>query len=367
VHNRREVIFVVYAVILAGGTGERFWPLSRQDNPKQFLRLFGEQTMLQQTVSRVAGLIEPDHIYVVTGEQYHQQVVSQLTQLPLSNIICEPFGRDTAPAVGLAAEYIYRRDPGGTMLILPADHYITNVRGFHECLAAAFDAAAGGDWLVTIGIRPSEPATGYGYIRMGEVRGEYAGIPVHSVLEFKEKPDIERAKKYIEEGNYLWNSGMFIWRVDLIRSLFLRFLPNVARGLEAIGNSLGTPEQSEVLMREYQRFPRISVDYGILEKCSQVLVIPARFDWDDVGSWTSWQHYQAADENGNVHQSRGGVFLDTRNSLIYSPEQVVAALGVEDLIVVNTDDCLLVCHRDRAQDIKKVVEELKRTGYHAFI
>lgn len=358
---------MVYAVILAGGTGERFWPLSRQDNPKQFLRLFGEQTMLQQTVSRVAELVEPDHIYVVTGQQYHQQVVSQLSQLPLPNIICEPFGRDTAPAIGLAAEYINRRDPGGTMVVLPADHYITDVHGFHECLDAAFDAAASGEWLVTIGIRPSEPATGYGYIRMGKIKEEYAGIPVYRVLEFKEKPDVERARYYLREGNYLWNSGMFIWRVDLIRSLFMQFLPDVARGLEAIGKSLGTPEHSQVLVKEYRRFPRISVDYGILEKCSQVLVIPARFDWDDVGSWTSWQQHQAADENGNVHQGQNGVFLDTRNSLIYSPERMVATLGVEDLIIVNTDDCLLVCHQDRAQEIKKVVEEMKVAGYHAFL
>jgi len=353
---------MVYVVILAGGTGERFWPLSRQDNPKQFLSLFGEQTMLQQTVARVAGLVELDHVYVVTGEQYRQKVMSQLSQLPPQNIICEPVGRNTAPAIGLAAEYIYRRDREGTMVVLPADHYITNIEGFHKCIKAAIEAAAGGEWAVTIGIQPTEPATGFGYIRLGEIRCDHADLPVFRALEFREKPDIEQARRYLADGNYLWNSGIFIWRVDLVRSLFKQFLPEIAAGAETIGRHLGTPEQAQVLADEYQRFPRISVDYGILEKCNRVLVIPAQFEWDDVGSWTSWQQYQSADENGNVHQGRG-VSIDTRNCVVYSNGRVVATLGVEDLIIVEGPDGLLVCHRDRVQDIKKVVEELKLAGF----
>jgi mannose-1-phosphate guanylyltransferase len=357
-----EVILVVHVVILAGGAGERFWPLSRQEKPKQFLPLFGELTMLQQTVARVTGLVEPGFIYVVTGEQYREQVMLQLPQIPHENIICEPFGRDTAPAIGLAAEFIYRRDREGTMVVLPADHCINDIEKFHKCLKGAIDVAAGGEWVVTIGIQPSEPATGFGYIRIGDTRFENPETLICHAVEFREKPALEQAQRYLEEGNYLWNSGMFIWRVDLVKQLMQQFLPDVASGLEVIGRSLGTPNQAQVLRSEYQRFPRISVDYGIMEKCRQVLVIPADFDWDDVGSWTSWEKHHAADENCNVHQGRG-VLLDTCNCMVYSPKRVVATVGVKDLLIIDSADGLLICHRDRVQDVKEVVEALRETGY----
>jgi mannose-1-phosphate guanylyltransferase len=357
---------VIYGVILAGGTGERFWPLSRRENPKQFLPLFGERTMLQLTMDKLKGLIDGKNIFIVTDKAYEELVTAQLPELPSENIICEPCGRDTAAAVGLAAEHIAHRDPRGVMVVLPADHYVADVEEFRRVLKAGIEVAREGEWVLTIGIRPSRPETGYGYIQQGEHQEERQGTAVFKAVAFHEKPDLDRALKYLDSGNYLWNSGMFIWRVDLIRSLIASFLPQLDAGLAQIAASIDSEEEKWVTTEVYQNLPRISVDYGIMEKCDQVLVIPATFGWDDVGSWTALARYGEADQQENVIKARG-VFLDTHDCLVYAPNRVVATLGVKDLLIVDDGDSLLICKKDRDQEIKKVVEALRQAGYDKVI
>jgi len=360
------VIDIIYGVILAGGTGERFWPLSRREKPKQFLPLFGERTMLQLTMKKLNGLIDAKNVFVVTDKAYEDLVADQLPELPPQNIISEPCGRDTAAAVGLAAEHIAHRDPQGVMVVLPADHYIADVKEFRRVLKAGIDVAGEGKWVLTIGIRPSRPETGYGYIQQGEQQGERQGTAIYKAVAFHEKPDLDRALKYLDSGNYLWNSGMFIWRVDLIRSLIASFLPQLDAGLAQIAASIDRVEEEQVTAAVYQDLPRISVDYGIMEKCNEVLVIPATFGWDDVGCWTALARYGKADQQGNVVKAQG-VFVDTYDCLVYVPNRVVATLGVKDLLIVDDGDSLLICQKDRDQEIKKVVEALRQAGHHEVI
>ena len=357
----------MYGVILAGGTGERFWPLSRREKPKQFLPLFGQRTMLQLTMDKLKGLLAAENVFVVTDKVYRDLVAAQLPELPSGNIICEPCGRDTAAAVGLAAEHISHRDSQGVMAVLPADHYIADVEQFRRVLKAGVEVAREGEWVLTIGIRPSRPETGYGYIQQGEQQGERQGTAIFKAVAFHEKPDLDRALKYLDSGNYLWNSGMFIWRVDLIRRLIASFLPQLDAGLAQIAASIDNEEEEEqVTAAVYQDLPRISVDYGIMEKCDEVLVIPATFGWDDVGSWTALGRYGEADQQGNVFKARG-VFLDTHDCLVYAPDRLVATLGVKDLLIVDDGDSLLICQKDRDQEIKKVVEALRQAGHDEVI
>lgn len=352
----------MYAVILAGGTGERFWPLSRREKPKQFLSLLGSRTMLQLTVDKLQGLFVPSKILVVTDAVYFELVRKQLPELPPENIICEHCGRDTAAAVGLAATYIHRRDPEGLMVILPADHYIADIEEFQRIILVAVRWAAYGEQVVTIGIRPSRPETGYGYIQQGDVIEKGEGVSVYKTVAFHEKPDLKTAITYVNQKGYLWNSGMFIWRVDLLLDLIAQYLPELDQGLTLIAQGIGTEREAQIINEVYENLPRVSIDYGIMEKCNRVLVIPASFGWDDVGSWTALGRYQESDQAGNVLLSQG-VFVDTRECMVYAPQRIVATLGVEDLIIVDNQESLLVCSKDRAQDIKQVVKALKEAGY----
>ncbi|MGE5372289.1 MAG: mannose-1-phosphate guanylyltransferase [Solirubrobacterales bacterium] len=352
----------MYAVILAGGSGERFWPLSRKEKPKQFLSLIGGQTMLQRTVERLDGLVRPDHQFIVAAAGFKALIAQQLPGLPEQNIICEPVGRDTAAAIGLAAEHIARLDPEGIMMVLPADHYIADICQYRGMMSAAAQAAASGQHSVTLGIMPTRPETGYGYICKGQAYASFDGKLAFRVRQFEEKPNLGRACAFLNTGNYLWNSGMFVWRVDLIRRLIQQHLPELHKGLQTIGALIGRPDEQRVLERVYADLPKISIDYGIMEKAGEVLVFQGEFGWDDVGSWTALERYADADENGNVLRGRG-VCLDTRNSLIQTEDRVVATLGVEDLIVVDHGNSLLVCHKGRAQDIKQLVHGLAEAGY----
>ncbi len=358
----------MYAVILAGGTGERFWPLSRREKPKQFLSLLGSRTMLQLSMDRLSGLVNPADTYIVTEEKYRELVLQQLPEIPLENVICEYCGRDTAAAVGLAAAYIQRRDPEGLMVVLPADHFIADIDEFQRIIQAAVRSACYGEWVVTVGIRPSRPETGYGYIQQGEALDNMEDIPVYNTIAFHEKPDLKTALSYLNQDNYLWNSGMFVWRVDLLLRLIAQHLPELNRGLASIAENIGTEREEEVVREVYEDLPRVSVDYGIMEKCSQnqVLVIPASFGWDDVGSWTALGRYRESDQDSNVLEGQG-VFIDTRECMVYAPHKVVATLGVEGLIIVDSQESLLVCSKERAQEIKKVVEALKEAGYQNII
>jgi mannose-1-phosphate guanylyltransferase len=356
----------MYAVIMAGGRGERFWPLSRREKPKQFLPLLGHRSMLQLTADRLKGLLGPEDIYVVTDISYRELVQEQLPQLDPSHIICEYCGRDTAAAAGLAAVYIQGRDPQSIMLVLPADHFIADQEAFQKTIRVAASLAEGGEWVLTIGIKPNRPETGYGYIQQGEFRQKIEGIDVYKTQAFHEKPDQETALAYLASNTYLWNSGIFVWRSDLFLDLIARYLPQLDKGLHFIARNLGSEMEQDIIKEVYEKLPKISIDYGIMEKCNQVLVIPAFFAWDDVGSWAALERYRQADPRGNILESKG-VFVYTSQCMVYSPKRVVATLGVEGLIIVDNQDSLLVCSKDRAQEIKQVVEALKVAGYQDLI
>ncbi|ADY55214.1 Mannose-1-phosphate guanylyltransferase [Syntrophobotulus glycolicus DSM 8271] len=350
-----------FAVIMAGGRGERFWPRSRVAVPKQFLNLVGDKTMLQLTVERVREVVGISDTYIVAGRDFKEMILEQVPHLPEENILIEPFGRDTAAAIGLAALVLERKDPREVMIVLPADHYIRDVPRFQEVLKSAVAAARRGEDIVTLGITPHRPETGYGYIFQGELADTFHGVGAYRVARFLEKPDYAKAVVFLSTGNYLWNSGMFIWRVDLIRQLIEQHTPGLAQGLRLIGQAMGTKQYLPVLEEIYAGLPKISVDYGVLEKAERVLVMRGDFGWDDIGSWAALERYAEKDEQGNVIEGRG-VLLDTRNTFIYSPGKTVGVIGVENLIVVNDRDCLMVCGKNRAQELKKVVQALKDEG-----
>jgi len=351
-----------FAVIMAGGRGERFWPRSRMDRPKQFLKLLGDKTMLQLTLERLKGLVGITDTYVIAGKEFKETIREQAPHLPEENIIIEPFGRDTAAAVGLAALVLSRRDPHEVMVVLPADHYIGDVSRFREILKSAVTAAGRENVIVTLGITPRGPETGYGYIKRGKMLDTYGGIPAYRVQHFFEKPDYGRAAEFIASGDYLWNSGMFVWRVDLILELIEEFLPRLSEGLQKIMEHLGTSRYPEVLEEVYAGLTRISIDYGVLEHAGNVLVVPGDFGWDDIGCWTALEKYAEKDAFGNVLQG-SGVLIDTTNSYVISDGKTVALLGVDDMIVVNDRDSLMICRKDRAQEIKRVVQALRDKGF----
>ncbi|MCL2767002.1 MAG: mannose-1-phosphate guanylyltransferase [Peptococcaceae bacterium] len=346
-------------VIMAGGRGERFWPRSRMAMPKQFLSLVGDKTMLQQTVERLDGLVDIKDVYIVAGNDFKEIIKYQLPGLPLENIIVEPFGRNTAAAIGLAAAVIGHKNPHDIMIVLPADHYISDLPRFKEIMRSAIEAAAPGDEIITLGITPSRPDTGYGYIRRGEQHDNYSGIASYIVRQFTEKPDLPKAQQFLDEGDYLWNSGMFIWRTDLIRKLIETFTPELAQGLQVIEKAFGSEEYEHILIREYQAFPNISVDYGIMERADRVLVIPSDFGWDDLGSWTALDRYAEKDQHGNAITGTG-VMLNSNNTYVYAPGNTIVTIGVQDLIIVHHENGLLICNKDNVQDIRIAVQALKK-------
>ena len=351
-----------FAVIMAGGRGERFWPLSRMAKPKQFLNLIGEKTLLQLTVERIKDLVGISDTYVVAGAEFKEIILAQVPQLPEENIIIEPFGRDTAAAIGLAALVLGQKNPREVMIVLPADHYIGNVRHFQEVLRSAAATAGRGDKIVTLGITPHSPETGYGYIHRGELADTFAGIPAYQAVRFMEKPDRARALEFLSSGEYLWNSGMFVWRIDMIRGMIEKHLPSLADGLKEIEDSLGTDLHPKTVEKVYSGLTKVSIDYGIMERADNVFVIPCDFGWDDIGSWTALERYVEKDEHGNVLDG-AGVLLDTVNTYVTSKDKTVALLGVKDLIIINDDDSLLICHKKRTQEIKRVVQALHDQGF----
>lgn len=348
----------VTAVIMAGGKGERFWPKSRTNLPKQFLNISGSKSMIQQCVSRLQKYIPIHQIFVVTNELYAELIKAQIPTLPHENIIIEPVGRNTAPCVGLASIIIEERYPESTMIVLPSDHIIKNEEEFLHILKAAVQVSQEEKNLVTLGIEPTYPETGYGYIQSTNDITNIEGLDVHKVEKFVEKPDLNTATSYIEAGNYYWNSGIFVWRIPVIRHYIQLHMPEMHDILETMKSSFKDYNRNDIIRSEFPKMPDQSIDYGIMEKVNDIYVIPCLFGWDDVGSWTALERINELDDNGNV--IRGNTLnLDTKGCIIESNGKLIATLGVENLIIVETDDVTLICDKDKAQEIKSLIKELK--------
>ncbi|MBI4868725.1 MAG: mannose-1-phosphate guanylyltransferase [Candidatus Wallbacteria bacterium] len=355
-----------YAVVMAGGSGTRFWPASRAAFPKQLISLTGRTSLLQATVQRLEGVLPSENVYIVTSESHSQALRGQVPQIPEENILVEPVGRNTAPCVGLAALHIRRREPEAAMICLPADHVVKDVAAWKELLRAAHQQVRARGRVVTFGIPPTRPETGFGYIRFGPQIATEGTLPVHSVEAFTEKPNLETAKAFLQAGNCYWNSGLVAWRADTCLDLTRRHLPTIMDGLEDIDRALGTPRYAQSLAQVYPRLPGISLDYGILEKTEGIAGIPASMGWSDVGSWSALPEVLPADDTGNVAVGTH-VGIDTRDCVTYAPGRMLATIGVSDLIVVATGDAVLVCHKDRAQDVKRLVERLDKEGQGGYL
>ncbi len=356
----------MYAVIMAGGIGTRFWPRSREEHPKQLLRILGNRTLIQSTVDRLTSLIDLKDIFIVTTHKYQHMIHEQLPNISGKNFINEPKGRNTAPCIGLAALFIERMNPDAVMAVLPADHHIKNEKQFLQILAAAEKVAASVDCLVTIGIQPTFPSTGYGYIQFNDLMQKIDKIPYYNVKTFAEKPDSNTAIRFLESGDFLWNSGMFIWKTKTILKEIEQSLPELYDGLMEIKKSLGTNKQDEVIHKVYCQIKSISIDYGVMEDATKVCVLKGDFGWSDVGSWDEVFKITQKGEHGIV--SIGDHFsYQCQNCLIDVPDKFVATVGVDDLIIVDTEDALLVCHRDRAQDVKELVENMKKKNLTQYL
>ena len=352
------------ALIMAGGRGERFWPKSRKDRPKQFLSLTDDgKTMIQLTVERILPMVDMEDIYIATNQDYRELVRQQLPDIPEENILCEPVGRNTAPCIGLGAIHMEKKYGDAVMLVLPSDHLIKYTSMFLNTLSDACEVARQGDNLVTLGITPDAPETGYGYIkfRPDETLGR-----AFAVEKFVEKPNLETAKEYLCTEQYLWNSGMFIWKVSTILENLKEYLPRIYVGLRQIGDALGTPEAETVLKREFPTFPSESIDYGVMEKARNIYIIPGTFGWDDVGSWLAVERIKSSNEFGNVIDGNV-VTVNTRNSIVQGGSKLIALVGLSDLIVVDSEDALLICEKDSAGDIKKVLENLRISNQTAYL
>ena len=346
----------IYPVVMAGGSGTRFWPLSRAKRPKQFLPLAGAEPLLADTVARLPPLARIDRTFVVCGKAHAAAVRRILPRLPARNLLVEPCARNTAPCVGLAALHVAKRDPEGVLAMLPADHHVARPDAFRAALSRGAALAEAGH-VATIGLRPSRPETGYGYLKVGAPMAGFDGAA--KVERFVEKPDRETAERYVKDGGYLWNGGIFLFRADVILEEIRAAMPALAERLDAIAGAIGKATYARVLAREFPRCPSESIDFGVMERSSRIAVVPADFGWSDVGSFAAIPEVRAADERGNVAQG-DALVLDGTGNVVLAGDRLVALIGVSGLVVVDAGDAVLVCPKDRAQDVKRVVDELRR-------
>ena len=363
-----------YAVIMAGGIGTRFWPRGTSKYPKQFLKIVhGTDSMIQQTYQRLEGVIEDTKIFVVTNAAYKGEVKRQLPTIPDENIICEPFGRNTAPCIGLSCLFIKQFDPKANVLVLPSDHIIENTGEFHRVVRCGLKFVNDNGGIVTLGINPTKPETGYGYIqydldKMIPVNLDDNDVheKVFKVKTFAEKPNAELAKAFIDSGDFLWNSGMFIFRVDTMLEEIRNSLPEIFESITSLEGSLLDHDFDKKLEFEYSKIKGISIDYGVMERSHEVYTIKSNFGWSDVGSWDEIHNIKEKDVNGNV-KSGLTVTMDTKNCLIINKDRIVATIGVEDLLIIDTHEGLLVCKKGESQRVKEIVDYLRRKGMDQFI
>jgi mannose-1-phosphate guanylyltransferase len=353
---------------MAGGSGTRFWPRSRATLPKQMLNLFGDKTMLQLTYNRIKDFVSNDKILVVTNQELKDGIIEQLPAVPAENIIAEPFGRNTAPCIALAAAIIKKRaGENETMVVLPADHLIQESDKFKDCITAASEYAPEQGCLITVGIKPTYPETGYGYIQKDKQISDRLNRPIYKVKTFAEKPDSEIALRFIKSGDFLWNSGMFIWTVAAINRALEEFQPDLAENFNSIIPKLDCSEMDDAVHDVYSRIKPVSIDYGVMEMATKVCVIEADFNWNDVGSWEAVYNLSDKDHDNNAIDAPQKVLLESKNNYIFSSKKIVAAVGVENLVVVDTDDALLICKKDESQKVKDLVEALRNNGLEKYL
>ncbi|MGD0231982.1 MAG: mannose-1-phosphate guanylyltransferase [Syntrophorhabdales bacterium] len=350
----------LYCVIMAGGRGERFWPLSTARTPKPFVRLIGERTMIQMTVDRLSGLVPRERIFVVLGEDHLDAARRQLPELCEDQFIIEPEGRDTAPCIGFTAGILHRRDPASVMVALPADQYIPDKDAFVATIRQAAECAIQGDYLVTIGIAPTRPETGYGYVHAADKSPVAGGASCFRVSRFVEKPDEAKAAHYLADGRYYWNSGMFIWRTRVVLEGIERHMPELYEGLKAVERAMA-PGDTKGVAERFKGLQKISIDYGLMEKADNVLMVKADFAWDDVGTWGSLRRVMTLDERGNY--LRGApVCVDTKDCVIYAEDVRVGAVGVSGIIIVASPEGVLVCDMGRDQETRRIAKMIEEQG-----
>ncbi|MDP6940722.1 MAG: mannose-1-phosphate guanylyltransferase [Planctomycetota bacterium] len=355
-----------HVIIMAGGSGTRFWPESRQSRPKQLLPILGAEPLITETANRLSPLVPHENIWVVTNQTQASGVRAALPDIPESNILLEPCARNTAPCVGLAAAVIQSQDPDATLAFLPADHQISPPEDFQRALRAGAAAAETEGVFVTFGVPPTHAATGYGYIHRGELIGEHESISCFAVESFKEKPDADTAKEFLRDGNYLWNSGIFVWKASTILNAIKEHMPDLATGLDRLVKNWGEADWASSLEKEYPSFPSVPVDIGIMEKVSGVQVLETPFHWSDIGSWHALYDELEKDSSGNVSVLPSGGQLmahDSSGVLAYSSKnQMIAVLGLDDVVVVQSGDAILIAKRNRSEDVKLLTDRLREMG-----
>ncbi len=350
----------IYCLIMAGGSGTRFWPRSRTIRPKQYLNLFGKESLLEATIKRFENIVDKRHIYIVSGRSQSEILEKQSNKIPKENLIYEPVGKNTLPCIGLAAMFAEKENSDGIMVVSPSDHLIQDNELFRDTVLAAAKIANEKEGIVTIGITPSYPATGYGYVQVQKELENGNEIRQFKVKQFVEKPDSNTAASYLKQGGFYWNSGLFIFKISVFLKAVQEFAPDLYHDLKKIQADMGNPSFNKTLDTIYRAVEGISVDYGIMEHAQNIYLVEGNFRWNDLGSWESIYMFSEKDENGNAGSGET-VFLDTKNSYVHSDDGLFALIGLEDVIVVREGNATLVCKRDRAEEVKQIVEQLKKS------
>jgi mannose-1-phosphate guanylyltransferase len=356
---------MLHSIIMAGGIGARFWPLSRRSKPKQLLDLLGEGTLIEQTIARVEPVIPAERRWIVTNREQMRMIQETVPAISERQFILEPLGRNTAPAIGLSAVRLLHEDPDAIMIVLPADHRIHDVEAFRECLRVATSLVSNSDMLATIGIEPTRPETGYGYIQIDKAN-PFEQRSAYKVKTFAEKPNLDTAKLFLESGEFLWNSGIFVWRADVIMQQLADHLPQWYSGLQEIAAALGTPKEEVISRQVFASLKGISIDYGVMEHAPRVAVVKGTFGWSDVGSWD--EVWRLLPQDGQKNACRGNVqTVATQSSLVLAQDKLIALVGVENLVVVDAGDALLICPREGSQQVRAMVDALERAAMDRYL